>query len=124
MKYIRVLAITWASFYLITGFLKSFTLNSVDFWPSVALLFCLFVFPLPIVLVGFWFQRAAGFALLLCGVASLAAGVIAAFTRASASISDKCTFLFFIVIWTIPHAAFALAYIFPQTAKYEGSAGK
>lgn len=117
MRYVKPLAITWGLIYFITGALKSFTLNSLDFWASVALLFCLFLLPLPIAIIGVWFQRAAGFALMLCGVGSLVAGVVAALTRASGSVSDRGTFLLFIAIWTIPHAAFALAYILPHRGK-------
>jgi len=122
MKYVKAFAITWALVYFVTGILKSFMLNSIDFWTSVALLFCLFVLPLPIVIVGLWFQKTAGFALLLCGAAGLVAGLVAALTRASASASDRGTLLSFIAIWTIPHAAFGLAYILPQRAKDVGTA--
>jgi len=123
VKYVKALAMTWALLYFITGFLKSFTLNSVDFWTSVALLLFLFVFPLPVIVIGFWFERAAGFSLSLCGVGSLLAGVVAALTRANASTSDKGTFLVFIAIWTVPHWAFSLAYILPHKAKYADSPG-
>jgi len=120
VKYVKPLAITWALIYFITGALKSFTLNSLDFWASIGLLFFLFLLPLPIAIIGFWFERAAGFLLLLCGLGSLVSGVVAALTRASASPSERGTFLLFIAMWTIPHAVFGLAYILPRRTKICG----
>ncbi len=111
MTFVKALAVLWGLVYFALGYLKAFTLNSVDFWTSTVLFFSLFLLPLPIVIAAVWLQRPAGFALVFCAVVSLGAALVAAATRASTSSSDKVTFLASITMWLIPHLVFALVYL-------------
>jgi hypothetical protein len=120
MKFVKGLALLWGVVYFVVGLLKAFTLNSVDFWTSVVVLFCIFLLPLPIAIAAIWLQKFPGLALLACVAVGLLAAGVAAVTRASASQSDRLIFLATIAMWLIPHLVFALAYIFAARA---GDAG-
>ena len=54
MKYLKIAGIVWGLIYFAMGALKSFTFNSNDTWASAALLFALFLLPLPITVIAVW----------------------------------------------------------------------
>jgi hypothetical protein len=122
MKFVKGLALLWGVIYFVVGLLKAFTLNSVDFWTSVVVLFCVFLLPLPVAMAAIWLRKPAGFALLGCVAAGLVAAGVAAVTRASDSQSDSLIFLATIAMWMIPHVVFALAYILTVKTGDEGLA--
>ena len=121
MTFVKALAILWGLVYFVLGYLKAFTLNSVDFWTSTVLFFSLFLLPLPIVIAAVWWQRPAGFALLFCAATSFVAALIAATTRATGSTSDRLTFLAAIIMWLIPHLVFALVYLLAGRTAHESA---
>lgn len=108
MKPVKVLAVIWAFVYLLVGLVKSFTMGSIDFWSSFVLLLCMFVLPLPVTFVGFWLEKVAGILLLCSSLASL----IVAVTWTSINALDRFKFFGAILLWTLPHLAFAAAYLF------------
>jgi hypothetical protein len=120
MKFVKGLALLWGVSYFVVGLLKAFTLNSVDFWTSVVLLFCIFLLPLPVAIAAIWLQKSAGFALLACVAVGLVAAGVAAVIRASASQRDRLIFLASIAMWMIPHMIFALAFILTASAGGDG----
>jgi hypothetical protein len=111
MKYIKILGIVWGLIYFAMGATKSFTLNSNDTWASVALLFALFLLPLPLAIAAVWLPGIAGKALLGCIAASIASVVSVVASRHPSPLADKGRFIAFIVLYNIPHVFFGLAYI-------------
>lgn len=117
MKYLKVAGIVWGFAYFVFGAWSSFTLNSIDFWSSVTLLFCLFLLPLPITIMGVWLPRIAGIMLLGCilvNVAAVASEVIAHHALSFAGISG---YALFVTVWDIPHLVFGSGYIFLRRAR-------
>jgi len=111
MKYLKIAGVAWGLIYFATGAIKSFTLNSNDTWASVALLFALFLLPLPITVIAVWRPRVAGKALLACvavNVVALAAVVVA---RHTYPLSDIGQFIVFIVLYDLPHLFFGVSYV-------------
>jgi hypothetical protein len=117
LNYVNILALVWALVYFVVGLLKGFTVNAIDFWISLVLLFSLFLLPLPITIAAIWFQRVAGSALLLCVAASFIAAMFASASRPSGSLSDRVTFIAFIAMYSIPHVVFATTYILKSRPK-------
>ena len=117
MKYVKVIGLVWGLIYFVFGALKSFTLNGIDFWTSVALLFSLFLLPLPIGVIAFWSEKIARNALLFCVAVSLvaAAGFVAG--HWSLSFSGKTRAFAVVALYTLPHFAFAMIYILTGRAK-------
>ena len=111
MKYLKTAGITWGLIYFAVGAIKSFTLNSNDTWASVALLFALFLLPLPIAIMAVWFPRVAGKALLGCIAVNAVAVVAAALSRHTSPLADIGRFIFFIALYDIPHLFFGMGYI-------------
>src|ERR1700687_1853576 len=111
MKYVKIAGILWGLIYFVVGALKSFTLNSIDFWSSTALLFAVFLLPLPIAFVGVWFPRIAGKILFGCITVSMAAAVSAIASRGLSPLRDIGVFIAFIAMYDIPHLLFGWAYI-------------
>ena len=60
MTFVKALAILWGLVYFVLGYLKAFTLNSVDFWTSTVLFFSHFLLPLPIVMAAIWLRDRQG----------------------------------------------------------------
>jgi|GEM_PF-2730290 lipopolysaccharide export LptBFGC system permease protein LptF len=111
MKYLKVAGVAWGLIYFATGAIKSFTFNSNDTWASVALIFALFLLPLPITVIAVWFPRVAGKALLACIAVNLVAMTAVVVARHTYPLSDMGHFAVFIALYDFPHLAFALAYM-------------
>ncbi len=103
MKYLKVAGIAWGLVYFVLGAIKSFTLNSNDTLASVALLFALFLLPLPITVIAVWFPRAAGKALFGCIAISSIAVMAVVVTLHSYPLSDIGHFILFVMLYNIPH---------------------
>jgi len=101
---LNLAGISWGLIYVAVGAISSFTLNSIDFWSSVALLFLVFLLPLPITVLAVWFPRVAGIALIVCA----AIGVVIAILLSG--IKDIVTASPGIRLF-IPNFVFAVAYI-------------
>jgi len=111
MKYLKIAGIVWGFAYFLFGAWSSFTLNSIDFWSSVTLLFCLFLLPFPIAVMGVWLPRAAGVALVGCiliNVGSVASVVIA---HHALSFAGSSGYGLFVAVRDIPHLLFGGGYI-------------
>ncbi|MFZ1942091.1 MAG: hypothetical protein WBG23_02900 [Acidobacteriaceae bacterium] len=111
MKSIKAAGIGWGLIYFAMGAIKSFTLNSNDTWASVALVFGLFLLPLPISLIAVWLPRTAGSALLCCIAANVVAVVAVVAARHTYPIADIGQFIAFIVLYDLPHLFFGVTYI-------------
>ena len=111
MKYLKVAGVAWGLIYFVTGAIKSFTLNSNDTWASVALLFGLFLLPLPITVIAAWLPRAAGWALLGCIAVDMVAVAAVIVARHAYPFADIGQFIAFIMLYDIPHLFFGVAYI-------------
>ena len=123
MRYLKVAGIVWGFAYFLFGAWSSFTLNSIDFWSSVTLLFCLFLLPLPIALVAVWFPRSAGKALLGCVVVSM--GVVACIvaTDRQFSLGGWISFIAETLLFNAPHLLFGSGYIFLGRARTGSDSG-
>lgn len=111
MKYLKVAGVAWGLIYFATGAIKSFTFNSNDTWASVALIFALFLLPLPITVIAVWFPRVAGKALLACIAVNLVAMTAVVVARHTYPLSDIGQFIVFIVLYDLPHLFFGVSYI-------------
>ncbi len=111
MKYLKVAGIVWGLVYLAVGAIKSFTLNSLDFWSGVAFLGATFLLPLPIALVAIWFPRIAGKALLGCFAVSM--GVVAYIVASDRqfSLGSWMGFIAATFLFNAPHLLFGAGYI-------------
>ena len=111
IELLNLAGVAWGLIYFGIGAISSFTLNSIDFWSSVAGLFVIFLLPLPIAVAAFWFPRVAGIALIVCS----AIGVVIAVLLFG--IKDTVTASPGIRLY-IPHLVFAVTYILAgQTTK-------
>jgi tryptophan-rich sensory protein len=111
MKYLKIAGIVWGLIYFAMGALKSFTFNSNDTWASVALLFALFLLPLPITVIAVWLPKVAGKALLACIAVNVVAVVAVVVARHTHPLSDIGQFIVFIVLYDLPHLFFGVSYI-------------
>jgi hypothetical protein len=100
---VDVLGVAWGLTYFVIGAIASFTINSIDFWGSVAYLFSNFLLPLPITILAVWFPKAAGKALLLC--AAVTAGVVIELSGITSLAFD------FRKGYILTHLLFGVAYI-------------
>lgn len=123
MKFLKIAGVAWGLFYLVFGAVKSFTLNSNDTWASVALLFALFLFPLPIALFAFWFPRAAGKALFGCVAVNVAALTAVIIARHDYPLADIGRFILFIVLYDLPHLFFGVVYFRAGRASLDTDSG-
>jgi len=111
MKYLNIAGVIWGFFYLVFGAVKSFTLNSNDTWASVALLFALFLFPLPITIIAFWYPKHAGKALFGCIAMNVVAVSAVIVARHDYPLADMGRFIAFIVLYDLPHLFFGVGYL-------------
>ena len=111
MKYLKIAGVAWGLIYFATGAIKSFTLNNNDTWASVALLFALFLLPLPITVIAVWFPRVAGKALLSCIAVNVVAVAAVVIVRHTDPLSYIGQFIVFIVLYDLPHLFFGVSYI-------------
>lgn len=111
MKYLKAVGIAWGFSYFTLGAIKSFTLNSNDTWASVALLFALFLLPLPITIAAVWLPRTAGKALLGCVAVNAVAMTAVVVARHSYPFADIGRFILFIAFYNIPHLFFGVGYL-------------
>jgi hypothetical protein len=111
MRYLKVAAIVWGLGYLVIGVLSSFTLNDIGLWSSVTLLFCLFLLPLPITIVGVWLPRIAGMALFGCILVNVSSIVHDVISHHSFSIASISRYAAFLAAWDIPHLLFGAGYV-------------
>jgi len=115
MKYLKAAGIAWGLIYFALGAVNSFTLNSNDTWASVALLFGIFLLPLPIVVVTLWSPKAGGSALLGCvGVNVVAMAAVIA--RHTYRFSDVGRLFLVIVLYNIPHLFFGVTLLAEKRA--------
>lgn len=110
MKYLKIAGVAWGLFYFGFGVVKSFTLNANDTWASVALLFGLFLLPLPITVMAVWLPRLAGKALFGCVAVNVVAAAAVIATRHAYPLSDIGRFALFIVLYDLPHLFFGVGY--------------
>jgi hypothetical protein len=112
MKWIKALGIVWGIAYFMIGAAKSFTLGGNDTWVSIALLFAVFLLPLPLSVSAAWFPKVSGKALLVCVAISFAAA--AAFADAT-PLPVPAIYLvrFFgtLLLYNLPHLFFGVTYI-------------
>ncbi|MGA3373825.1 MAG: hypothetical protein ABSC48_18935 [Terracidiphilus sp.] len=99
---LRVVGIAWGLIYFVVGAASSFTIGINDTWRSIALLFLIFLLPLPIAVVAVWFPRAAAVALIMCAAFSTVifislSGIDDAMTASPG------------IRWFVPHFSFVLA---------------
>lgn len=111
MKYLKAVGIAWGIFYFTLGAIKSFTLNSNDTWASLALLFALFLLPLPITVAAVWLPKTAGKALLGCVAVSALAVTSVVVARHTYPLTDIGRFILFIAFYNIPHLFFGVGYL-------------
>ncbi len=119
MKYVKVVGFVWGLIYFVIGIVSSFTLSNINFWSSVALLFGLFLLPLPTAVIAVWFQRIAAAALLLCVAVSFVATGFVIASRPAISIADEGIVHAHIVLYSSPHLAFATIYILTGKSEKE-----
>lgn len=111
MRYIKAAGIVWGLVYFVIGAMKSFTLGSNDDWTSVALLFALFLLPLPIAVIAVWFPRTANKALFGCVGVNMIAVAAVVVARHASPLADIGRFIVFIVLYEIPHFFFGVTYL-------------
>jgi len=123
MKYFKVAGIVWGFAYFVFGAWSSFMITSIDFWASVTLLFCIFLLPFPITIMGVWLPRVAGIALLGCILVNIAAIVYLVITDHVLSFSGISRYILFGAVWNLLHLVFGAGYIFLgqiQKNRYSG----
>jgi hypothetical protein len=124
MKYLKRWGIAWGLFYFGFGAVKSFTMNSNDTWASVALLFGLFLLPLPIAVMAVWRPKLAAKALFVCVAVNVVAVTAVIVARHTYALSDIGQFISFIVLYDLPHLFFGVSYIrFGRASKMADSSG-
>ena len=123
MRYLKIAGIVWGFAYFVFGAWSSFTLNSIDFWSSVTLLFFLFLLPLPITIMGVWLPRVAGIALLGCILVNVAAVASEVVTHHALSFSGISGYALFVAVWDTPHLFFGSGYIFVGRARKASDSG-
>jgi hypothetical protein len=111
MTYIKVAGIGWGLIYFAVGAIKSFTLNGNDTWASVALLFALFLLPLPIAVIAVWFPTVGGKALLGCAAINVVAVAAVVVAGHSYPVPDIAQFIVFMMLYDIPHLFFGITYL-------------
>lgn len=111
MRFIKIAGIIWGLIYFAMGAMKSFTLNSNDRWASVALLFGLFLLPLPITIIAAWFPKIGGLALWGCVAIDVVSVADVVVLRHSYPVSEIGHFIVFIALYDIPHLAFGWGYL-------------
>ena len=108
VKYIKTAAVALGLIYFAVGAVFSLTLGGNDFWSGAAVYIALFLLPLPISIVGVWFPKIAGFALIACAATSVTVSVVTAIsTGTTPDLAGLCKFTMF----QVPHLAFALVYV-------------
>lgn len=112
MKYLKVAGIVWGLVYLAVGAIKSFTLNSLDFWSGVLFLGATFLLPLPIALVAIWFPRVAGKALWGCFAVSIGVVAYIVISDRQFSLGSWMAFIAATFLFSAPHVLFGAGYIF------------
>jgi hypothetical protein len=120
MRFLKIGGIVWGLIYLVTGYLTSFTWNANDNWASVALLFAMFLLPLPITIVALWFPAGAGRALFACIGVSMTVAVCDCAIHRPLSLAYISRFLLVTALYNIPHGFFAWAYIVAERRSREG----
>jgi hypothetical protein len=110
VKYLKIAGIVWGFAYFVFGAWSSFTLNANDTWASVALLFGLFLLPLPITVIAIWLPKVAGKALLGCVAVNVVAVVAVVAMQHAHPLSDIGRFALFIVLYDLPHLFFGVGY--------------
>jgi hypothetical protein len=103
MKLLKFLGIAWGIAYFVVGVLSSFTINSIDTYSSIALLTLTFLLPLPLTVIGVWFPKTTGVALILCVMVS---GAIFLFLYGAKDTATAYSKGFY-----IPHMVFGVAYL-------------
>ena len=114
---LNIVGIVWGLIYLVVGVASSFTIGSNDSWSSIALLFLVFLLPLPITVVAVWFPKATGIALIVSAAFSV---VILSFLS---GIKETMTASPGIRLF-IPHFVFAVAYILAGWTTKTSQAGR
>jgi len=115
MKALKYIGIAWGLIYLVVGVLSSFTINNIDTYSSIMFLVLTFLLPLPITIVGVWFPKSAGVALVLCVVVSAAAFFFLYGTKDAVTALSKGFY--------IPHLVFGVAYIMAGRASKNANSG-
>jgi hypothetical protein len=111
---LNLAGIAWGFIYFVMGVAGSFTINAIDFWSSVALLFLIFLLPLPIAVVARWFPRVAGITLIVCAAIGIVIAVLLTGIKDIVTASPGIRLF-------IPNFVFAVAYIVVgQTPKTRG----
>ena len=111
IKLLTNAGVVWGLIYFAWGAVSSFTLNSIDFWKSVTLLFSMFLLPLPIALLAIWFPRAAGKVLFGSMAITCVAAVLVIASHHEYHLPDVGTFIAHIAAYNIPHLVFGVGYI-------------
>ena len=110
MRLLQVAGIAWSLIYLVTGYIKAWTLNGNDSFDSTIVLLALFVLPLPLTLMAVWLPKLAGRGLLLC-IALCFAGASAFAIRRAVSFTDYGIFLGHLAAYNLPHIFFGIAFL-------------
>lgn len=111
MKYLKISGIVWGLVYLVVGALKSFTLNSLDFWSGVAFLGATFLLPLPIALAAIWLPRIAGKVLFGCFAISMGIVAYIIISDRQFSLGSWMGFIAVTLLFNVPHLLFGAGYI-------------
>lgn len=112
MKYLKISGVVWGFVYLAVGAIKSFTLNSLDFWSGVAFLGATFLLPLPIALAAIWLPKIAGKVLLGCFVISMAVVADIVVSDRQFPFVSWMGFIAATFLFNVPHLLFGSGYIF------------
>lgn len=123
MRYLKAAGIAWGFIYFAVGAVKSFTLNANDTWASVALLFGLFLLPLPTTVMAIWLPRLAGKALFGCVAVNVVAVAAVVITRHAYPFADIGEFVLFITLYDLPHLFFGAGYHRAARAPSDASSG-
>ena len=111
MKYLKISGIVWGLVYLVVGALKSFTLNSLDFWSGVVFLGATFLLPLPIALAAIWLPRIAGKVLFGCFAVSMGVVAYIVISDRQYSLGSWMGFIAVTLLFNVPHLLFGAGYI-------------
>lgn len=108
MKLIKSCGVVWGIIYFLIGAVFSFTLGSNQFWAGATVYLCLFLIPLPISVMAFWFPRISGVTLIVCAAVSVIVSGISA--AVSGPVPDPAG-LFKFAMFHVPHLVFAAIYL-------------
>jgi hypothetical protein len=116
METIKFAGVAWSLLYFGFGVISSFTLNGIDFWSSITLLAFTFIFPFPLAIVGFWYPKSTGIALLLSTVLCVTLLICSDGVKDTFTASPGIRFY-------IPHVVFAVAYLISGSVSTKVNSG-